>query len=100
MIDEDPALIGTWKSDPGDVAGTGVYGNVTLRFDADGTLLHTVHELDRDQVIRLTYRVELGVIITDQPSRPGPERTPYEFAEDGALVLAFGGQKSRYLKVK
>jgi hypothetical protein len=33
-------------------------------------------------------------------SQPRPEKTEYEFAEDGALVLAFGERKSRYLKVR
>ncbi len=78
----------------------GAYGDMTLKFGADGTLLYITHEPDRDQVMRLTYRVEPGVIVSDQPSEPRSERTEYEFAEDGALVLAFGGRRSRYVKVK
>ena len=100
MLLQEAELIGTWKSDPADAAGTGVYGAVTLKFGSDGTLLYTIHEVDRDQVMRLTYRTEPGVIVTDQPSQPRPERTEFEFTQDGALVLAFGGHKSRYIKVK
>jgi hypothetical protein len=91
-------LIGTWRSDPDDAEGRQAYGNVTLKFHSDGMLLYMIHESGRDQVIRLTFRVEPGFIVTDQPSMPKPERTPYEFTPDGKLVLAFGGEKSRYIR--
>jgi hypothetical protein len=100
MTVQEVALIGTWKSDLGGAAGTGVYGDATLKFGSDGTLLYTIRGSDRDQVMRLTYRTEPGVIVTDQPSQPRPERTEYEFTQDGALVLAFRGHKSRYIRVK
>jgi hypothetical protein len=92
-------FLGTWHSDPTDGAGVQSYGNVTLKFGADGTLLYMVHQADKDQVIRLMFRVEPGFIITDQPSQPRPEKTTYEFTQDGKLVLAFGGEKSRYIRV-
>jgi hypothetical protein len=100
MTGQGTELVGTWKSDPTDSAGTGAYGEATLKFGADGTLLYIVHESDRDQIMRLTYRAEPGFIVTDQPSEPRSERTEYHIGEDGILVLAFGGRKSRYLKVK
>jgi hypothetical protein len=100
MALQETALIGTWKSDPSDATGNGVYGDVTLSFGSDGILLYTIQRSDRDQVMRLTYRTEQGVILTDQPSQPRPERTEYEFTHDGALVLTFGGRRSRYVRVK
>ena len=81
-----------------DIAGAQSYGKVTLKFLPDGTLLYVIHQTDRDQVIRLTFRVEPGFIVTDQPSQPRPEKTAYEFTEDGKLVLAFGGERSRYVR--
>jgi hypothetical protein len=75
-------LVGTWKSDPND------------------TLLYIIHEAGRDQIMRLTYRTEAGVIVTDQPSEHRSERTEYRIEDDGTLVLAFGGRKSKYTKVK
>lgn len=93
-------LIGSWKSDPTDPKGKDAYGEVSLRFEADGTLLYIAHGPDKDQVMRLTYRLEPGMIITDQPSQPRSERTVYKIAEDGALILAFGGQESRYIRAK
>lgn len=93
-------LVGTWKSDPNDTEGGGAYGHVTLDFGADGTLLYVIHEAGRDQIMRLTYRTEAGVIVTDQPSEHRSERTEYRIEDDGTLVLAFGGRKSKYTKVK
>lgn len=93
-------LIGTWKSDPGDPSGRGSYGNATLEFGADGSLVYAVHERDRDKVMVLSFRVEEpGFIVTDQPSAPRPEKTAYEMTSDGKLVLAFGGERSRYIRV-
>ena len=94
-----PPLIGTWRSDPVDSAGVQSYGDVTLKFGPDGTLLYIVHETDQDQVIRLMFRVEGDFIVTDQPSQPRPERTKYEVTDDGKLVLAFGGEESRYIRI-
>ena len=92
-------LLGTWHSDPTDVAGTPSFGDVTLKFEEDGTLLYVVHENDRDQIMRLMFRVEPGFIVTDQPSHPRVEKTAYEFTTDGIFILAFGGEKSRYVRV-
>jgi hypothetical protein len=95
----ETTLIGTWKSDPNDSTGTSAYGHVTLKFGADGTLLYIIREQNRDQVMRLTYHIESGFIVTNQPSESRSERTEYQLGEDGVLVLAFGGRKSRYVKV-
>jgi len=100
MAVQETELVGTWKSDSNDLAGATAYGDVTLKFGVDGTLLYIVHESERDQIMRLTYRIEPGFIVTDQPSEPRSERTEYHLGEDGVLVLAFGGRKSRYVKVK
>jgi hypothetical protein len=64
------ALIGTWQSDPDDPSGNQEYGRVTLKFDTEGTLLYTVHEHDKDQIVRLTYSVDEQFIVTSQPSQP------------------------------
>ncbi len=95
----ESALIGTWKSDPSDRSGITSYGDVTLKFGTDGTLLYIIHESDQDQVIRLTFRVERGFIITDQPSQPRSETTAYEITPDGKLILALRGERSRYTRV-
>lgn len=93
-------LIGIWKSDPEDETALESYGRVTLEFKASGSLIYTIHESDRDNMMLLTFREgEPGFIITDQPSAPHPERTAYEITPDGKLILVFGGEKSRYVRV-
>jgi hypothetical protein len=92
-------LLGTWKSDPQDGESLRSYGKVTLRFGSDGSLLYTVHQAEKDQVMRLTFRLESGFIVTDQPSHPQPERTAYELTSDGKLVLTFGGRRVSYTRV-
>jgi hypothetical protein len=100
MTGEISKLIGIWSSDPADSSGVESYGTATLEFGADGSLIYTVHESDRDQVMLLTFRVEEpGFIVTDQPSAPHPEKTAYEITFEGKLLLAFGGERSRYVRV-
>ena len=91
-------LLGTWRLDPTDDVARQRYGNITLKFGADGTLLYIVHQPDKDQVVRLIFRIEDSFIITDQPSERRIEKTAYEFLADGTLVLAFGGVKSRFVR--
>ena len=97
MTENRDALVGTWRTH--DKAALRACGNVTLKFESDGTLRYMVHGIGRDEVILLTYRVESGFIITNQPSHPRPERTAYEITADGKLVLNFGGQKSLYHRI-
>lgn len=100
MNGEMEKLIGTWESDPRDTSGVESYGKAILKFGADGSLVYTVHEHDRDQVMMLTFRVDdPGFIVTDQPSAPRPERTEYKITSDGKLELTFGGEKSSYVRV-
>jgi hypothetical protein len=98
MGERATGLIGTWKSDPDDATGAKGYGRVTLEFGSDGTLLYISHGADKDEIIRLTYLIEPGFIVTNQPSHPKLERTRYSFTSDGRLILAFGGQQSRYVR--
>lgn len=40
--------------------------------------------------MKLTYRVEDDVLVTDQPSALREDRTDFVFEPDGALVLEYG----------
>lgn len=91
-------LIGTWVSDPEDVDAIREFGPVTLEFEEDGHLTYTVHTRAKDQKIFLTFRVEGGTLVTDQPSSPRQERTAYSIGPDGKLTLWFGGQRGVYLR--
>lgn len=100
MSSQTGELLGTWKSDPQDEAALCSYGRATLKFGSDGSFLYKIHEAEKDHVMRLTFRLESGFIVTDQPSEPRLERTAYELTSDGKLVLTFGGETSRYIRIE
>ena len=65
-------------------------------FRADGRLQYSVLSGGQWQIMRLVYRIEGNVIVTDQPSSPHEERTGFALQPDGTLILDFGGQRSRF----
>jgi len=62
-------------------------------------LTYIIHVEGKDQLIVMTYRIEDSMLITDQPSHPGEERTSFIITSEGDLVLDYGGTKSRYVRV-
>ncbi len=84
-------LIGKWF---GRVAGE----EVGLEFLEDGRLAYAIHTENGTQIMRMTYRVEGTFLVTDQPSHPREERTSVDWDTSGALVLEFGGEKSRFTR--
>lgn len=91
-------LLGTWASDPEDHEGIREFGRATLDFEPDGQLTHTVHADGKDQKMFLSFRIQGGTLITDQPSSPREERTAYSLGSDGKLTLWFRGQRSVYVR--
>lgn len=97
-VTDHAALLGTWISDPQDIEGAREFGRATLEFEGDGQLTYTVHADGKDQKMFLTFRVKGGLLVTDQPSSPREERTPFTIGPDGKLTLWFGGQRSVYVR--
>ena len=93
MGSNDRSLLGKWLSEPGSGEVT------TLEFNEGSQLDYIIHGAEKDQKIFLTYRVENNTLITDQPSHPREERTPFVLTEDGKLVLVYGDQRSLYIRV-
>jgi hypothetical protein len=87
-------LIGCWHLERDD----GQTPQTEIQFCSDGRLLYSTLEGDRWQIIRLTWRVEGDMIISDQPSAPREERTFYELSPDGTLTLTNDGKQTRYRK--
>jgi hypothetical protein len=85
----DLRLIGTWRTDPNDGRSLHEYGDVSMRFEKGGTLVYTVHLPDKEQIVRLTYRVDGDWLVTDQPSSPRQERTRFRLMPDGRLALTY-----------
>lgn len=68
-----------------------------IEFREDGRMLYLVQRSGRSERTFLTWRVDGGEIVTNQPSAPREERTTFRF--DGAdVVLAFGGVESRFTR--
>jgi hypothetical protein len=97
--DTQRELVGRWETDPSDTDAINEYGRTSLVFGGDGSLTYIIHVEGKDQVMVMTYRIEGSMLITDQPSRPGEERTAFTITPDGKLVLDYGGIKSRYVRV-
>lgn len=93
-------LIGKWKSDPGDPATQANYGDVTQAFHEDGRLTYIIHSPEKDQVMRLVYKVDGDELVTDQPSAPAEHRTKFSFDERGRLILEDEGERSQFVRVK
>jgi hypothetical protein len=84
-------LLGRWY---GKVEGEAV----ALEFLDDGRLAYAIRTESSTQIIRMTYRTEGDILITDQPSHPQEERTRFNIEPDGTLVLEFQGQQSRFTR--
>jgi hypothetical protein len=93
-------LIGKWKTDPDDPSTQASYGQVTQAFHEDGRLTYTIHSPEKNQVMRLVYRVDGDELVTDQPSAPAEHRTKFSFDERGRLILEDEGELSRFVRVK
>ena len=98
MTEASSALLGVWRLDENDVAARGRFGDVSLHFGPNGSLRYVISGRDKDEVILLRFRVDNETIVTDQPSSPREERTPFALTDDGALVLQYGDQRVRYLR--
>jgi hypothetical protein len=91
-------LTGRWVTDPEDHQSLREHGRISMEFLGDGRLFYTVHGDGNAHVMLLTYVVEGENIVTDQPSSPGKESTPYRLTEDGKLVLISEGYQSFYVR--
>jgi hypothetical protein len=98
-MNELKRLLGTWRIDPEDKVAARILGRVTVTFYSDGRLIYKVHGAKKDDVILMTYEVEGDVIVTNQPSSPRIERTPFEITADDRLILTYGNQKSIFVRL-
>jgi uncharacterized protein (TIGR03066 family) len=70
---------------------------VEMEFKHNGELIYSIKSRDRWSIMKLTYRLDGNIIISNQPSPPHEERTKFRFETNGNLVLEFNGATSRYL---
>ena len=93
-------LVGAWIVDETDMRALADLGDVLLEFGEGGGLIYTIRGKDKDQIIKLRYRIEGSTIVTDQPSAPQVERTAFSLSDDGLLTLAFSGTPYRFKLVQ
>ncbi|MFE0759010.1 hypothetical protein ACFW16_33940 [Inquilinus sp. NPDC058860] len=93
------SLIGAWEVDREDARALADLGDVLSKFDEYGDLTYTIRSRHKHQIIKLLYRIEGSVIITDQPSSPRTERTQFSLSDDGVLTLTFDGVPYRFRRV-
>ena len=53
----------------------------------DGTLIYSIEDKGKTQIIQLSWRAENQQLVTDQPSAPREERTDFSFDQNGLLML-------------
>jgi len=92
------ALVGLWRLVR--TEGPANYEHATMDFGADGSLQYSIELADRIQIMNLTYSVSGDVIISNQLSAPGEERTRFALRADGRLELDHGGTRSWFERVK
>jgi hypothetical protein len=90
-------LTGRWVTDPEDHQSLREHGRISMEFLSDGRLFYTVHG-DDERVMLLTYDIQGDTMVTDQPSSPRKESTPFRVTSDGKLVLIFDGYQSFYVR--
>ena len=92
------ALIGRWRLVR--TEGPANFQSVTMDFRPDGSLQYSIELPDRRQIMNLSYSVSGDIIISNQPSAPGEERTRFGLGTDGRLELDHDGTRSWYERVK
>lgn len=90
-------LIGVWQIDSSDIAAMERYGLVILEFREDRQLIYTIDTGDKLQRIFLTYQIDDGKLITNQPSSPREEVTRYELLGE-RLILFYGSTGTTFLR--
>jgi hypothetical protein len=89
------SLVGCWhlsKSDDSSLEPA------EMDFRSDGRLFYSIDAGDKWQVMKLVWRVDGDVIVTNQPTSPREERTRFSVDEKGDLVTEFGGQRASFHK--
>lgn len=82
---EEKDLFGIWRS-----VSSREYGDIIVEFKPDGSLIYTILEDGKRQIINLRYWIEDDYLCTDQPSSPKLEKTALRM--DGADLIFDNGR--------
>ncbi|SRR6266566_3960232 len=82
------SLVGKWMGRVNDEP-------VGMEFLPDGRLAYVVLSGGKTQIMRMTYRVDGDVLVTNQLSAPHEARSPFRIDGDG-LTISFEGTQSMF----
>lgn len=68
----------------------------TAEFHGDGTMTYTIAVGERSLVMEMTWRIDGGMIVSDQPSAPSEVRSAYRLLDADTLVLEYDGETSTF----
>jgi len=94
----DDKLIGSWESDMDDPVTRKQVGKVRMEFYRNGTLGYVIFEKGKMQIIKLTYKVDRNLIVTDQPSSGRVQRSQFQICRR-ALRLLYDSQWVMFKRV-
>ena len=97
--DDDRAgqILGRWRLLRADAALDFAPG-VRMDFRAGGRLLYDFDVGDRRETVRLLYRVEGGVLHTDNPVTTHEVLTNFEIGAGDVLILDFAGARAWFVR--
>ncbi|MBL9184159.1 MAG: hypothetical protein JNN17_18590 [Verrucomicrobiaceae bacterium] len=94
----DERLFGKWRLITTTAIDTAE--DTVSEFTPDGRLIYSITEGGNTGIMNLIYRTENGYILSNQPSHPREDRTKYDFTEDGALILDYGGERTTFSRIQ
>ena len=69
-----------------------------MKFKDDGQLIYRIHLVGETKISILTYRIQNGLLITNQPSAPREGQTGYTITPEDKLILDYGFSTSRFIR--
>jgi|SRR6185437_1706009 len=83
-------LLGRWRLFTADAA-LDLDPGAIMHFRDGGELIYIIPERHRTVAMRLNYRIEGALLVTDQPSAPREERTTFRLVGDDLFLTYDGG---------
>ena len=97
-FEQEAAFLGRWRLiDTEGAYDTGL--GTEVEFHPDGNLTYTIHLSDKQQLILLTWRLEAGFLVSNQPSHPHEVRSKVISVGADELVLEHAGEKTRLIRI-
>lgn len=91
-------VVGSWLLDPHEPCAVVPPGMFAMTFTRAGDLVYSQRWSEGIERIFLTYRIEHGQLVTDQPSDPREQRTPLALDDAGRLLAYDLGERTCFVR--